>query len=256
MSAEKPTKPPSPVPRLLLNPVRVAEVLRLTLVWIKTYFGAQAKTDVANAAIIEMPVDDRIAPEESAIYPYLFASIYVLYVIWHMLDRLPVAHYRAARDAYRDMIKEAESVFLRRPTRMSNRNRLNHPLTRFMQTVDGPVNCFPSLHVALVVFSYQVIKDGPDTDQVLLGAMRQSCVDISRSTLQTKQHSVIDVIGGIALSRAVYRDHFDGPFEDLLTIVFPELTEAELSQVRVLLEKEFPMIELLDKLIELFGSPT
>jgi hypothetical protein len=239
---------PAPLTRLLLNSRRVAEVLGLVHFWIRTYFGAQAKTDPEVARNVELAVDDRIPPREEAIYPYLFAAIYILYVVWHMLDRLPAKRYRAAREGYREMIVTAREVFLSRPTRMRDRKRLRHPLTLLTQTIDGPTNCFPSLHVALVVFSYQVLKDS--AEPLVVQAMRRSCLEVCRSTLESKQHSMADVIGGIALSGQIYRGRFEGEsFEDLLPEVLPELKPGELEAVRTLLARELKLGELLEPLL-------
>jgi hypothetical protein len=83
--------------------------------------------------------------------------------------------------------------------------------------------------------------------------MKQSCIDICRSTLKTKQHSMIDVIGGLELSRQVYLAHFDGSFSELLPELLPELDAGELAAVDAVRQDAPGLLPLLDRLLELFG---
>ncbi len=228
--------------------------MRLILKWYRIYFDTQKKISAEKATVIETPMDDRIPPEEQAIYPYLFASVYVMYIVWHVLDRLTHAQYLRTTKAYDRMIIEAEHFFLRRPTCMRNRSRLSHPLTRFMQTIDGPTNCFPSLHVGLVVLSYQIVRDTEATDPLLVAALRKTCIDVCRSTMQTKQHSMMDVIGGVALTKRVYEASFQGPFEDFLDEILPELSAREIAPVKRAVAECPDLPSLMDRLEILFTS--
>ena len=245
----------NPIPRMLGHPVRVAAVARLILFWIKTYFTTQSEVGDAEYTIVETPLDERLPPDEEGVYPYLFACVYILFVSWVILDRLTPHRYRRAKAAYREMIGTARRVFVATPTRMRNRRRSSHPLLLFTQQVDGPTNCFPSLHVALVMLSYKILKDRGELDELLRAAMRTSCIDICRSTMRTKQHSVIDVIGGIELARRTYAGHFDVGFEDLLAEVLPELTDAERATVHELCEREGDLGSLLTALLAFASAP-
>lgn len=242
----------SPLFTILKNPARATSLVRLTLKWYRLYFDTQKKINPDQATVIETDVDDRIPPDERGIYPYLFASVYVMYIIWHVLDRLSHAQYLRTTTAYNRMIIEAERFFLSHPTRMRDRSRLSHPLTRFTQTIDGLTNCFPSLHVGLVVLSYQVIKNSSETNPLLLSALKKSCIDVCRSTMQTKQHSIMDVIGGVALTKRVYEASFEEPFHDLLDDILPELTPAERSQVKKAVHDCPDLPSLMKRLQDLF----
>ncbi len=222
----------------------------MVLAWLELYFSAQEETDVDDAEVIESPIDDRIAPDEEGIYPYLFACVYILFVAWYLMDKLSADQYRRARRAFLSMINEARQAFLNAPTKMRDRSRLRHPLLVFTQRVDGPTNCYPSLHVGLVTLSYLIMRRGPVVDPQLLSAMKRSCIDICRSTMRTKQHSMVDVIGGIALSRRIYASYFgELADETLLQDVLPELTAAELSRVSEVLLGDEDLIDLRSRIV-------
>lgn len=72
---------------------------------------------------------------------------------------------------------------------------------RFLYEADPPFNCFPSLHVAhSFVGAFAVWRL-----HARLGAAALACAAIvGLSTLFTKQHYVLDVIGGVALAWAAY----------------------------------------------------
>lgn len=72
---------------------------------------------------------------------------------------------------------------------------------RFLYAADPPYNCFPSLHVAHSFVSaltcYRVHRE--------LGIAAAFCASlVAVSTLYSKQHYVLDVVGGIFLASAAY----------------------------------------------------
>ena len=91
---------PRQVGRALRHPVRFLAIVKTVMVWLEIYFATQAEIEEARAEVIEVAIDSRIAPDEEAIYPYLFACVYILFVGWYLMDRLPVAEYRKARTAF------------------------------------------------------------------------------------------------------------------------------------------------------------
>jgi len=244
----------NPLLRIARHPLRLLSVGRMVLLWMRVYFTTQQQTDASVAEVVELPVDARVPPDPEAIYPYLFASVYTTFTGWYMLDRVPRKQYRRGYAAFHDMILRAKDVFVARPTRMRDRARLSHPLVVYTQLADGPTNCFPSLHVGITMLAYQIIKDGTPADDPLLTAMRRACVDICRSTMKTKQHSMADVVGGLRLARTAYEGAFDGPYEDLLAELLPELAPDELEGLRVVAESSDDLAELLDRLLNYLGS--
>lgn len=225
---------------------------RLARRWNSAYFDAQKRAGPLSAAPTDTAIDKRVLIDEQAIYPYLFAGAYLTGCASILISELSPEQYNRAIHAYQSLIDEAERVFIARPTRLKTRLQLTHPLTRFLQTIDGPTNCFPSLHVALVALTYQIIKDLPDKSESLLPALRQSCIDICRSTLPTRQHSIVDVIGGLALSERTYLRFFGGKCEDLLCALIPELRADELGAIRPLIARYDELPILMDGLMTLF----
>lgn len=72
---------------------------------------------------------------------------------------------------------------------------------RFLYDADPPYNCFPSLHVAHSFVSALACSRVHRT----LGAIATTFAAlVALSTLFTKQHYVIDLVGGIALALAAY----------------------------------------------------
>jgi membrane-associated phospholipid phosphatase len=74
----------------------------------------------------------------------------------------------------------------------------NHFVSIFRIT-DGPGNCFPSLHVATTIFfaGLYSLKQGSNWEKALMWLWT---IAVIISVLTTKQHYVIDVIGGIVLA--------------------------------------------------------
>ncbi len=78
---------------------------------------------------------------------------------------------------------------------------------RALRSADGPANTFPSIHVGHVFLIARVLAHrlpDDDADARLLWALL-----VSLSTLTTKQHFVVDVVGGILVAEAVARHVFE-----------------------------------------------
>lgn len=81
-----------------------------------------------------------------------------------------------------------------------------------VRTLDSPTNCFPSLHVALTsVCAWALRKQG----KLVSGVAIVWSAAIFVSTLTTKQHYLLDVVGGsaiafsvIALDHLLYRRNY------------------------------------------------
>jgi membrane-associated phospholipid phosphatase len=93
-------------------------------------------------------------------------------------------------------------VFLIYPTTIPRNVQAASGLTdkafQFLYAVDSPTNCFPSLHVALATLAAIAMLG----ERKSLGSIAVVwALLISLSTLTTKQHYVIDLIGGLLIAR-------------------------------------------------------
>ncbi len=73
------------------------------------------------------------------------------------------------------------------------------PLINLFRLTDGPGNCFPSLHVAmttLLAFCYMLVQKSTLKRILMWTWTTAICI----SVLTTKQHYIIDVLGGIAIA--------------------------------------------------------
>lgn len=71
-----------------------------------------------------------------------------------------------------------------------------------LYAMDGDTNCLPSLHVSLALLSIWAVAKNPRVSRFAVGAW---ALLIIFSTLTTKQHLLIDVLGGalVAIISAV-----------------------------------------------------
>jgi len=238
-----------PFLRLLASPRRVTSTLRLLSFWMQSYFAAQRRHQNTSCTVVETAADARVTPREQAVYPYLFACVFVSYAAWRLLDRLAPSAYRSSMAAFRELIGTAQQVFDAHPTRMRDRRRSEHPLMLYTQQVDGPTNCFPSLHVAIVTLAYQILQAQGALSPELAAAMRNSCIDICRSTMETKQHSFVDVVGGLELARRLYEKHFGEGYQDLSPAILGELDAAEQEALRSVCARHDDLASLLPPLL-------
>lgn len=71
----------------------------------------------------------------------------------------------------------------------------------FLYSVDATTNCFPSLHVSVTItISYYLLKQIKSYNSKLSAAVIIWAIMICLSTLTTKQHYLVDVIGGSFVS--------------------------------------------------------
>ncbi|KTC83221.1 phosphatase PAP2 family protein [Legionella cincinnatiensis] len=89
------------------------------------------------------------------------------------------------------------STFLASPT-------LDHQLLSYIYSVDINTNCFPTLHAAhVLLISFYLSAEGKM--KYLIYGLRGWAVLIALSTVVTRQHSVIDVVGAVLLAAIFYR---------------------------------------------------
>jgi hypothetical protein len=215
--------------KILLKPNRLISVLGIFKDWANGYFDAQASVDPEKAFIIESKIDDRIKIKDESIYSYLFAFVYILYSSLYLITLFKKKDYIKAKNSIKSLIDKSHEIFINFPTKMKPRTRSNHILLKYAQSIDGETNCCPSLHVSLTNITYFILSNQNDIEDNLIKTMRQCCIDISRSTLETKQHSIIDVISGIYIAKEEYMKFGGIEYENLINEIIPELNKNEIS---------------------------
>ena len=82
------------------------------------------------------------------------------------------------------------------------------PALGFLKSTDAAGNAFPSLHVSFAVFASAVLSGQlreVGAPSWVRGINRLWCVGIVYATLATRQHVLLDVLGGWMLGLAIYR---------------------------------------------------
>ena len=141
-------------------------------------------------------------PEESSIpfLPWTFAVyISVFFQGILVLKDLPYKIFKRQVFVFSCMAFVAFAIFILLPIEYP---RTFYPTTNslifFFRFIDGAGNCFPSLHVAITIFlagSYCFMQRS-FTKRFFMWIWT---ISITTSVLTTKQHYIVDVIGGIIL---------------------------------------------------------
>ncbi len=137
---------------------------------------------------------------------------FVIYVSEYLLVALAIIliqdfhHFNSfARQAFASLFIIGAAFFLfptiyPRPFYPPQENALVAFAMNLIATADAPTNCFPSMHVAITAITvYALRHQSPAVWRlfVLWGAA------IILTTLTTKQHYLIDILGGLAVASAV-----------------------------------------------------
>ncbi len=159
---------------------------------------------------VATPIDALIPFEPAWVWIYLFGwwlfifggGAYYLWKVRHNSTRL-----RQGLLAVLVMQLGAWAIHLLLPTYMprpllSPDGSLSLELVRLIYTVDPPTHAFPSLHVASTFviayfLQYHIPHVRPLEKRLLRLTSWSALVLISLSTLFIKQHSVVDVLGGL-----------------------------------------------------------
>ncbi|WP_416327678.1 phosphatase PAP2 family protein [[Eubacterium] hominis] len=171
--------------------------------------------------IIYSPLDDLIPFNEFFVIPYL---------LWFPLLVLPLGYFLFhSKKDFQDLcffMFTGMSFCLLVYTIFPNGLNLRVPITAtnlcarlvgFLQSIDSPTNVCPSIHVSstvaicIVVWKYQGFHHAKaiKISTILLSVM------IILATMFIKQHSIIDVILGIALSGVLYLVTYHFPWRKL-----------------------------------------
>lgn len=179
----------------------------LYLLW----FAWLEKTNVRNYQIIHVAADDYIPFCEVFVIPYFLWFAYVAAVVIFLFFKNKQEYYRACVFLFTGM-----TIFLAISTLFPNghhlrpavmpRDNIFTQMISFLWKTDTPTNLWPSIHVynslgahfAVIRSSMLESKRGIKAVSFLLST------SIILSTMLIKQHSVFDVLTGIAMGAIMY----------------------------------------------------
>lgn len=165
------------------------------IIYLSVYFFFNRR--ITEAKLLHTWADDYIPFIAWSVFPYLFFYTPLLY------GSIFVSYFQSLHEFYEFLLSYIVLltaiffVFIMYPTRVKEHEVVGtsiwHKLMRLVYTYDRRVGAFPSIHVAVsIVSSYYLSLWFPHLSTmyaVIAGS-------IIISTVTTKQHSVLDIIGG------------------------------------------------------------
>lgn len=187
-------------------------VLFYAVFYMICFYALEQRSDV-EFHIIHTPLDDYIPFCEYFIVPYIFWFVYMFIAILFFIFINP-----NKREYYQMILSLGTGMTLfllisylypnglnLRPQNLVHGN-LFTDVVILLYSHDSPTNVFPSIHVfnSLAIHTAIARSRMLDQDRWIKWASFVLTVAIIASTLFLKQHSVLDVIGGIVLAIITY----------------------------------------------------
>ncbi|MFY7928985.1 MAG: phosphatase PAP2 family protein [Oligoflexus sp.] len=155
------------------------------------------------------PLDQEVPFLPWSIVIYLSDYLFILLLVHHLdsSERLSRASYALGLGAILTF-----AVFILFPTVFPRELRSMDPLWlpffQLLYGIDSPSNCFPSLHVSMTLLGVGFFQT---RTRIGSWGMRIWAFAICVSTLTTKQHYAIDVLGGLMIAGLVWNasKHWD-----------------------------------------------
>ena len=184
------------------------------LLYLTVYLGWFAwleKANTKNYYVIHVDMDDYIPFCEVFVIPYLLWFFYVAAVVAYLFLTNRQEYYKSFA-----FLATGMTLFLIISTLWPNGHHLRPPvmprdniftqMTALLWQTDTPTNLWPSIHVYNSMGAHFAIMhcarlDGKKGIKIASGLLS---VSIILSTMLIKQHSVFDVITGIALGAVMY----------------------------------------------------
>lgn len=170
------------------------------------YFAKQLKR--TSAIYIDTPIDEEILPRPETMGTYFG---FIPFLIGSLGFLKKEFQKRADKDVDNLIISlagfysDVGFIFDNAPTTFANRKTKGLGLA-ILHFFDRPRNYFPSLHVILVSYAYYKIchiidkySGDPRSSEIIKEHLFQRVGGIIESCILTKQHSIRDIAGGLAL---------------------------------------------------------
>ncbi|MDO4268839.1 MAG: phosphatase PAP2 family protein [Eubacteriales bacterium] len=185
-------------------------VMGYVLLYLPWFFHLEANTP-AQYTVMHAALDDKIPFNEYFIIPYLFWFVYVAGAVLYFFFTNKTDYYRLCGFLFVGMTISM-IIFMIFPNGTDLRVSVNPDKNVFCRLVDiihaadTPTNVFPSIHVYnslgvhFAVMNSRSLRDRRGVRWFSLAAMVLICM----STVFLKQHSVLDVLGGVVLAYVMY----------------------------------------------------
>lgn len=230
-------RPPRPVrpswARLLWRRVRSLWVLKMlgTMAGIGgffvLYFWTQQHTAARAVTLPATWIDDWIGVHQLALLPYVSLWLYVSLAPAFAAHGGALRAYLAGAATIAGLGLASYWIFPT-VTPAFDVDWTQHPMLQFLKQSDPGGNAFPSLHVAFACYTARVIG----SQLASLGAPRWArrfnglwCLLIVYSTLATRQHVFVDVLGGLLLAQLALCLVWRGPGRALWRRAAPPVAE-------------------------------
>lgn len=194
-------------------------------IWAAGYFSISHVVEGHSASTLpELDLDDRIPfiPE----FVFIYLSIYPLFLLPFFYIR-NAAFFRVFSWAYITVMVVCYATYLTYPVAMMRPSLEESSFStwalRIVYNTDKPVNCFPSMHVAMSLLASLTIMEVHRVRGLLALLLT---LFIAISTLFIKQHYVMDVVAGMMLTLFVYMLYFRQRILDVLFENFQRIEDS------------------------------
>ncbi|WP_026664810.1 phosphatase PAP2 family protein [Butyrivibrio sp. FC2001] len=173
-----------------------------------TWFFHLEGTKELHYTVIHSTLDDKIPFLEIFIIPYLgwfayCAFFFFLFLLMYDMEDFfkNAAFFFTGMTLFLIISSIWPNIQYLRPTVMPRDNIFTHLVANLYKT-DTPTNLWPSIHVYNAIGTHLAVTNSKRFSKWLKGGSLIFCISVILSTMFLKQHSVIDVLGGIIFAVA------------------------------------------------------
>ncbi len=173
-----------------------------------TWFFHLEGTKELHYTVIHSALDDKIPFVEIFIIPYLgwfayCAFFFFLFLLMYDMEDFfkNAAFFFTGMTLFLIISSIWPNIQYLRPVVMPRDNVFTHMIAHLYQT-DTPTNLWPSIHVYNAIGTHLAVYNSKRFSKLLKNCSLVFCISVILSTMFIKQHSVIDVLGGIIFAVA------------------------------------------------------
>ncbi|MCZ7586111.1 MAG: phosphatase PAP2 family protein [Deltaproteobacteria bacterium] len=179
-------------------------ILMAFTLWAIGYFIVKWIVDVSDARLLPEPIESRIPFVPGSVFTYL--GLYPMFIFPLLWIRDEAAFSKVIR-AYTALMLFCYLIFVAYPVRIE---RPEFAVTTFAtwalsvvyRADNPPINCLPSVHVAMVFLSAFILRE---IRRDVGAAALLYAAAITLCTLTTKQHYIADGVVSLIVSYAVFQ---------------------------------------------------